>query len=90
LFFGTFFTLNWSTSMSSSLLFKMMPCSMRQQMTTSKRNRTFRFDLIRNSLNIFLSIPKLFFIVILEWNKPIVNAFSIKCRIPICLYYQPW
>jgi hypothetical protein len=33
-----------------------------------------------------LSIPKLFFIVILAWNEPIVNAFNIKCHIPICLY----
>jgi hypothetical protein len=60
LFFGTFFTFNWSInlSISSSLPFKIMSCSMWQQMTTSKRNRTFRFDLIKNSLHMFLNIPK--------------------------------
>jgi hypothetical protein len=43
LFFGTFFTFNWSinSSMCSSLPFKIMSCSMRQQMTTFKRNKTF-------------------------------------------------
>ncbi len=88
LFFGTFFTFNWSinSSTSSSFPFKIMSFSMRQQMTTSKRNSTFRFDFIKNSLNVFLSIPKLFFIVILAWKKPIINAFSIECQIPICLY----
>jgi hypothetical protein len=34
----------------------------------------------------FLNIPKLFFIVIIASNKPIVNAFNIKCHIPICSY----
>jgi len=88
LFFGTFFTFNWSinSSESSSLPFTIMLCNMQQQMTRSKKNRTFRFDFIKNSLNIFLSIPKLFFLIILAWNKPIINAFSIKCHIPICLY----
>ncbi len=88
LFFGTFCTFNWNinSSTSSSLPFKIMSFSMWQQMTTSKRYRIFRFDLIKNSLHIFLSIPKKTFIVILAWNKPIINAFSIKCHIPICLY----
>jgi len=43
LFFGTFFTFYWSinSSMCSSLPFKIMSCSMWQQMTTFKRNKTF-------------------------------------------------
>ncbi len=88
LFFGTFFTFHWNinSSTSSSLPFKIMPCNMWQQMTTSKRNRRFRFDLIKNFLHMFLNIPKLFFIVIIASNKPIVNAFNIKCHIPICSY----
>jgi hypothetical protein len=43
LFFGTFFIFNWSinSSMCSSLPFKITSCNMWQEMTTSKRNKTF-------------------------------------------------
>jgi len=65
---------------------------MQQQTTTSRKNRTFRFDLINNSLKVFFNILKLFSTTTLARNNYLLyNACSIDvklhfvCEVPLAM-----